>query len=197
MIWKSEYFCGNKVSAYGLENGYVDYATLAKSFDAVLNNEIMEKTFGIGEWEQENGWIDNSDEIDEIREEIDGLEDERDAATEKLEALEEDAAEDLTEEEDARISSEMEKVEDEIQRLDDEIQEKEDEIERLEDEQDNEREIFQWYIISDNGASILKDYTNEIVYYNSELDMYLWGVTHWGTSWDYVLTDIKIEIGEA
>lgn len=142
MIWKSEYFCGNKVSAYGLENGYVDYATLAKSFDAVLNNEIMGKTFGIGEWEQENGWIDNSDEIDEI-------------------------------------------------------QKKEDEIERLEDEQDNDREIFQWYIISDNGASILKDYTNEIVYYNSELDMYLWGVTHWGTSWDYVLTDIKIEIGEA
>lgn len=197
MIWKSEYFCGNKVSAYGLENGYVDYATLAKSFDAVLNNEIMEKTYGIGEWEQENGWIDNSDEIDEIREEIENLEEERDAAAEKLEGLEDDAAEDLTEEEDARISTEMKKVEDEIQRLENEIQEKEEEIERLEDEQDNDMEIFQWYIISDNGASILKDYTNEIVYYNSELDMYLWGVTHCGTSWDYVLTDIKIELGEA
>lgn len=197
MIWKSEYFCGNKVSAYGLENGYVDYATLAKSFDAVLNNEIMEKTYGIGEWEQENGWIDNSDEIDEIREEIENLEEERDAASEKLEALEDDAAEDLTEEEDARISAEMEKMEDEIQRLEDEIQEKEDEIERLEEEQDSIPEIFQWYIISDNGASILKDYTNEIVYYNSELDMYLWGVTHWGTSWDYVLTDIRINLEEA
>ena len=22
--------------------------------------------------------------------------------------------------------------------------------------------------------------------------MYVWGVTHWGTSWDYVLTDIEI-----
>lgn len=197
MIWKSEYFCGNKVSAYGLENGYVDYATLAKSFDAVLNNEIVEKTYGIGEWEQENGWIDNSDEIDEIREEIENLEEERDAAAEKLEALEDDAAEDLTEEEDARISAEMEKMEDEIQRLEDEIQEKEDEIERLEEEQDSIPEIFQWYIISDNGASILKAYTNEIVYYNSELDMYLWGITHWGTSWDYVLTDIRINLEEA
>lgn len=141
MIWKSEYFCGNRISAYGLENGYVDYATLAKSFDAVLNNEIMEKTYGIGEWEMENGWIDNSDEIDEIREEIENLEEERDAAAEKLESLEDDAAEDLTEEEDARISAEMEKMEDEIQRLEDEIQEKENEIERLEDEQDNNNEI--------------------------------------------------------
>lgn len=197
MIWKSEYFCGNKVSAYGLENGYVDYATLAKSFDAVLNNEIMGKTYDIGEWEQENGWIDNSDEIDEIREEIENLEEQRDAAAEKLEELEEDAAEDLTEEEDARIASEMEETEKEINRLENEIQEKEDEIQRLEEEQDNDREVMQWYIVSDNGASILKDYTNEIVFYNADLDMYLWGVTHWGTSWDYVLTDIKIEIGEA
>ena len=22
-------------------------------------------------------------------------------------------------------------------------------------------------------------------------DLYIWGVTHWGTSWDYVLTDIR------
>jgi hypothetical protein len=26
--------------------------------------------------------------------------------------------------------------------------------------------------------------------------MYIWGVTHYGTSWDYVLTDIKIELDE-
>lgn len=197
MICKSEYFHGNKISDYGLENGFVDYATLAKSFDAVLNNEIIGKTYCIGEWEQENGWTDNGDVIDEIREEIESLEEQRDAAAEKLEGLEEDAAEDLTEEEAARIAAEMEETKKEIDRLENEIQEKEDEIERLEDEQDNDREIFQWYIISGNGASILKNYTNEIVYYNSELDMYLWGITHWGTSWDYVLTDIKIELGEA
>ena len=35
--------------------------------------------------------------------------------------------------------------------------------------------------------------TNEIVFYSEDLDMYLWGVTHYGTSWDYVLTDIKID----
>ena len=40
------------------------------------------------------------------------------------------------------------------------------------------------------GADILKRETNEIVLYNAELDMYVWCVTHCGTSWDYVLTNI-------
>ena len=68
------------------------------------------------------------------------------------------------------------------------------EIETLEDA--HYEEIFQYFIISDNGAEILKDYTNEIVFYNEALDMYVWGVTHWGTSWDYVLTDIRLNCGE-
>ena len=64
-----------------------------------------------------------------------------------------------------------------------------------EDEDGNEvcNEVFQWYIISDNGANILKRKTNELVYYIPSLDIYIWGVTHYGTSWDYVLTDIKID----
>ena len=28
-----------------------------------------------------------------------------------------------------------------------------------------------------------------------ELDMFLWGITHFGTGWDYVLTDLKIVEG--
>ena len=125
--WKSDYFYGNKISDYGLENGYVDYATLAKSFDAVLNNEIMQKTWNVGYWEQVSGTVDNSDEIEE-----------------------------------------------------------------LEQEQDYTPEVYQWYIVSDGGAQILEGF-GEILYYNEELDLYLWGVTHYGTRWDYVLTDIKIE----
>lgn len=57
-------------------------------------------------------------------------------------------------------------------------------------------DVFQCYIISKFGAEILERYTDEIVYYNEELDMYVWGVTHCGTSWDYVLTDIPIELEE-
>lgn len=61
-----------------------------------------------------------------------------------------------------------------------------------EDEDGYYREVYQYYIITDSGAQFLQDYTDEIVYYHPELDMYVWGITHFGTSWDYVLTDIKL-----
>lgn len=53
-------------------------------------------------------------------------------------------------------------------------------------------EIYQYYIVSDRGAEFLCNHTNEIVYYNAELDIYLWAITHYGTAWNYVLTDIPI-----
>lgn len=120
MTHTSKYFYGNKISDYGLEHGYVDYRTLAKCFDAVLNNDIMQKTWDLGEWELVSG-SDYDEEYEEYT------------------------------------------------------------------------EIYQYYIVSDNAVEILQE-ADEIVYYNEELDMYVWGVTHWGTSWDYVLTDIKVEL---
>ena len=63
-----------------------------------------------------------------------------------------------------------------------------------EDEYGYPHEVYQYYIISDAGAIVLKDISNELVFYNAKLDMYLWGITHFGTSWDYVLTDIKLNI---
>lgn len=123
MIWRSEYFYGNKISDYGLKNGYVDYRTLAKAFDAVLNNNIYGFVLEhIGDWDLESG----SD---------------------------------------------------------------------YDEETESYEDIYQYYIVDDNGAEILKE-AGEIVYYNEQLDMYLWGVTHYGTSWDYVLTDIKLELRE-
>ena len=123
MTHTSKYFYGNKVSDYGIKHGYVDYRTLAKSFDAVLNNDIMQKTWGIvGEWELVSGC-----DYDE--------------------------------------------------------------------ENDNYINIYQYYIVSDNAVLILEE-AEEIVYYNEELDMYVWCVTHYGTSWDYVLTNIKLELSE-
>ena len=110
MIITGEYFCGNRISDYGLKNGYLDYGTLAKAFDSVLNNDIIYLTAGkIGDWWQVSG--------------------------------------------------------------------------------DIESEIFQYYIVEYQGAEMLKE-LGEIVFYNEELNMFVWGVTHFGTSWDYVLTDV-------
>lgn len=116
-----KYFCGNEISQYGQESGCVDYATLSKAFDAVLNNTIWEKGWQLGEWEMVNGWPEEDDGYDQ--------------------------------------------------------------------------EVFQWYIVSDGGAELLQSWTDEILYYHENLDIYLWGVTHWGTSWDYVLTDIRCNAG--
>ena len=52
-------------------------------------------------------------------------------------------------------------------------------------------ECFMFFIVDENGAELCKEF-NEVLFYNDVLDMYVWGVTHYGTAWDYVLTDIKI-----
>ena len=64
-----------------------------------------------------------------------------------------------------------------------------------EDEYGNYYDIYQYYIISYSGYRFLENFTDELVFYNEALDMYLWGITHFGTSWDYVLTDIKLVRG--
>lgn len=51
---------------------------------------------------------------------------------------------------------------------------------------DTVKEIFQWYLITQSGAEYLKDHTEELVFYSNVLNEYVWGVTHWGTSWDSV-----------
>ena len=122
-----EYFCGNKISDYGIEHGFVDYRTLSKAFNCVLNNTIYNTAWKLGEWEQVSGF---SDDLEDGENEY----------------------------------------------------------------SECEPEIYQYYIVSSDGADILKD-INEIVFYHYELDIYLWGVTHWGTSWDYVLTDIPCNCG--
>lgn len=163
MVHFNDYFYGNKISDYGMEHGFVDYATLAKSFNAVLNNEIMQQLESNGFYfEQESGFADNSEKIEELREKIEELESKKD---------------------------DFEEYDNEYADILEEIEELENEIEELESEQDNTPEIYQFYIVDDNGARILEEF-NEIVFYCSEIDMYIWGVTHYGTSWDYVLTNI-------
>lgn len=108
-------FYGNEASNYAKEMGFLDYGTLSKAFDGVLNNDIMYKTEEIGYWNQING---------------------------------------------------------------------------------DDEEINQYFIVDDKGAEIIQEYTNDPLFYNEELNMYVWGITHCGKSWDYVLTDIKLNCGE-
>ena len=68
------------------------------------------------------------------------------------------------------------------------------EWEQINGDEDNcSEEIYQYYIISESGAEILMKWTDDYVWYNAELDIYVWGITHYGTGWAYVLTDIEIE----
>ena len=54
--------------------------------------------------------------------------------------------------------------------------------------------IMQDFIISRYGFEILKEYTDELVFYNDVLGVYIWAVTHWGTAWAYELTNVKLEV---
>ena len=50
---------------------------------------------------------------------------------------------------------------------------------------DEYTEIYQYYIIDSGTAERLKEHTDEIIFYIEKLDLYVLGVTHWGTSWTH------------
>ena len=52
-------------------------------------------------------------------------------------------------------------------------------------------EIYQYYAITKSGADYLKSVSKELVFYSELLDTYFWGITHYGTSWDGVETEIE------
>ena len=183
-----DYYYGNKISDYGIQHGYVDYRTFAKAFDAVLSNNLISLTDGIvGYWEQVGGMVDNSEQIEELDEQIEELE-------EKIAILEKDQ-EGLSDNLFAETEKEIQSYKSDVEHLEGKKDVLEDKKAELEEEQENIPEVFQWYIVGDNAPAILEE-NNEIVYYNEQLDLYLWGVTHCGTSWDYVLTDIPCNVGD-
>lgn len=52
-------------------------------------------------------------------------------------------------------------------------------------------DIYQFFMISGNDAERFATYTNELIIYNDELDLYILCVKHWGTSWDSVPANWK------
>lgn len=112
-----KYYYGQKISEYGIEEGFVDYETLSKVVGDAVSCDAMANRYG------------------ETLHEVSG---------------------------------------------------------NMFDEEGNFIDVFQWYIISDYGAEFLIDKTDEIVLYDKELKIYVWGITHYGTHWSNVLTNIKI-----
>lgn len=167
MKWNSNYFYGQKLTDYELQRGYVSYATMAKCFNHVLCNEIANVCYE--DLNMVSGFVDNSVLIDKLLDDIYNYHD----AISELDA-----------------DTEYEQI-CELKRL---IEYAEEDIEELRYEEEMlDPEIFQYYIVDDSAVEILQ-LNNEIVYYIEQLDIYVWGVTHCGTSWDYVLTNIQIEL---
>ena len=257
-------FYGHEISDYGRQNGRVDYHALVSSFDAVLCNSILGYRESWDEWEQIQGFVDYSEQIEEHRAEIEKLD-------EKIERLEEDKSEiennledlenalenleamletldsfeyesnellealkwsnfetpsgedidsdtierevesvdfwairEAIEDHQNTVESERDEASERLEDLNEQLEkfketrkECEAELEEMECEDTTEREYFQYYIISDSGARILEqEAPSEAVWYNAELDLYVWGVSHWGTAWTHVLTSIPCETYE-
>ena len=66
--------------------------------------------------------------------------------------------------------------------------------EEYDEENDYYYDVFQYFIIDAQGAERFQEYTNEIIYYCEELDLYILGVTHLGTSWSAVPASWKESI---
>ena len=64
------------------------------------------------------------------------------------------------------------------------------------DEEDYYYDVYQCFIIGSGDAERLKEYTNELVYYCEDLDLYILGVCHFGTPWNGVPANWKDEIEE-
>ena len=52
-------------------------------------------------------------------------------------------------------------------------------------------EIYQYFIIDSGAAERLAEFTNELVLYNDDLDLYFLCVSHYGTCWDCVPANWK------
>lgn len=52
---------------------------------------------------------------------------------------------------------------------------------------------IQWFVIDETDAKYLIKYSNEVVTYVDEIDMYFWGVTDLGTQWQGVNVEMTYD----
>lgn len=56
------------------------------------------------------------------------------------------------------------------------------------------RDIYQYYLINDSLARMLIEHTDNIIFYSDKLDLYILGVTHFGTGWSCVAEDFVWQV---
>ena len=59
---------------------------------------------------------------------------------------------------------------------------------------EGEPEIYSWFLVDDDSAELLKN-AGEYVFYNESLDLYAWGLDHFGTPYNGCPTNIRIPDG--
>lgn len=167
---KKVIFWGVELNEQEIKNHRLSYYTMSKQFDAVLCNNICEVDPNL---------FDNLESGDFYSYYIAGVEVSEENYNEQKEEIE-NAIDDLSFEE--WETEEQERIADEhIKQLED----------RLTDFETIENEVFQWFIVSDSALWYLKR-AGELVFYSDVLGCYIWGVCHWGTSWGYVMTSLRI-----
>lgn len=53
------------------------------------------------------------------------------------------------------------------------------------------RDVYQYYLINESLAHMLINHTDNLIFYSDELDLYVLGVTHFGTGWSCVDEDFR------
>lgn len=56
-------------------------------------------------------------------------------------------------------------------------------------EEEHYKDVYQWFLIDEGTANRLKNHTGELIFYSEKLDIYVLGVTHYGTLWCGVSTE--------
>lgn len=154
-------------SRTGIENNRVDEATLFQVIKGVLADDIFKKTleYGIGNWELVNGSL-------YVHYDCEGNDYTDEEAQERIQELEE-----------LIDNADEEEQEDEIAAWKADIQNLEDGV---------AYDIHQIYLVSEKAARILIEESDEIVFYNQELNAYVWCITFCGADWSEVLTSIPL-----
>ena len=160
---KNKYFHGAKISSYGVSEGFLDYQCMAEMAQAEFI-DIYSEEYEDACWELYNG-------EDCYYYDSDGHTYDYECCIERIEELKDMIANAIGEQDVSKWEKDIDSLTYNCECIG----------------------ICDYMEITEEAARIMKESgSDEIVYYSKELDMYIWGITHYGTSWKLMLTSIPI-----